>query len=120
MRDPSRGRPRARAIPDRRAGHAASLLIAAFGEKAARQDLRRLRGGLTAQDARRPNRAETAIAAISRPCRDRRLAPLEGVVREVGVCSGDRTRRKSPIERTVRRIDARRVFPEIDRPTTAG
>jgi transposase len=100
--------------------HDAQSLIEAFGEKEAKKLMKRIRWHYTPKHASWLNMAEIEISAISRQCLDRRLPTFEDVVREAAACSRDRNRRKTTIEWTFRRADARRVFPELYRPKLAG
>ncbi len=123
VRDLLRRYPHARVIHvilDNLNTHDAASLIEAFGEKAAKTLLNRIRWHYTPKHASWLNMAELEISAISRQCLDRRLPTFEDVVREAAACSRDRNRQKIMIEWTFQRADARRVFPELYRPKLAG
>lgn len=123
IRDLLRRYPHARMIHiilDNLNTHDAQSLIEAFGEKEANKLMKRIRWHYTPKHASWLNMAEIEISAMSRQCLDRRLPTFEDVVREAAACSRDRNRQKIKIEWTFRRADARRVFPELYRPTLAG
>lgn len=71
--------------------------------------------------AARPSRlAEIEISVLAKQCLGRRLPTIEQVQSEASHWSRDRNRKKTKINWTFNRKDAKRVFPELYRKRFAG
>ena len=95
--------------------HNEKSLIETFGEAAARSLLDRIEWHYTPKHASWLNMAEIELSAINKQCLDRRLSSLEQVQSQLSHCSRDRNRKKTKINWTFNRKDAKRVFPELYR-----
>jgi hypothetical protein len=95
--------------------HNEESLIDTFGEKQAKQLLKRIQWHHTPNHASWLNMAEIEISIMTKQCLDRRLAAIEDVGRHTAAWAHDRNRRKATIQWTFNRDDARRVFPELYR-----
>ena len=95
--------------------HNEKSLIDTFGEEAARPLLDRIVWHYTPKHASWLNMAEIELSALDKQCLARRLATIEQVQSEVSHCSRDRNRKKTTINWTFSRKDAKRVFPELYR-----
>ena len=95
--------------------HNEKSLIETFGEAAARLLLDRIEWHYTPKHASWLNMAEIELSAINKQCLDRRLSSLEQVQSQLSHCSRDRNRKKTRINWTFNRKDAKRVFPELYR-----
>jgi hypothetical protein len=123
VRDLLQKNPRARRIHlvlDNLNTHDAKSLVETFGEKQAKQLLKRIVWHHTPKHASWLNMAEIEISVLTKQCLDRRIAVLEDVQRQASIWSRDRNRRKATINWTFKHEDARRVFPELYRHKLAG
>lgn len=100
--------------------HNPKSVIQTFGAGPARSLLRRIVWHHTPKHASWLNMAEIEIAALTKQCLDRRLGTLEAVQRQSTVWARDRNRRRTTINWTFTKTDARRVFPELYRKKLAG
>jgi hypothetical protein len=123
VRDLLQKNPRARRIHlvlDNLNTHDAKSLVETFGEKQAKQLLKRIVWHHTPKHASWLNMAEIEISVLTKQCLDRRIAVLEDVQRQASIWSRDRNHRKATINWTFKHEDARRVFPELYRYKLAG
>ena len=100
--------------------HNEQSLIDTFGEARAKPLLDRIEWHYTPKHASWLNMAEIEISALAKQCLDRRLSTIELVQYEAYHWSRDRNRKKTKIDWTFNRKDAKRVFPELYRKRLAG
>ena len=95
--------------------HNEKSLIETFGEAHAKLLLDRIEWHYTPKHASWLNMAEIEISALAKKCLGRRLATINQVQCEASHWSRDRNRKKTQINWTFNRKDAKRVFPELYR-----
>jgi len=100
--------------------HHEKSLIETFGEAQAKLLLDRIEWHYTPKHASWLNMAEIEISALAKQCLDRRLSTIELVQSEASHWSRDRNRKKTKIDWTFNRKDAKRVFPKLYRKRLAG
>lgn len=100
--------------------HNEQSLLETFGEKQAKQLLKRIQWHHTPTHASWLNMAEIEISVMTKQCLNRRLAKIEDVQHQLAAWTRDRNRRKATIQWTFHHDDAHRVFPELYRNTLAA
>lgn len=95
--------------------HNEKSLRETFGEKQAKQLLKRIQWHHTPTHASWLNMAEIEISILTRQCLKRRLATIEDVQSQLAAWTRDRNRRHATIQWTFHHDHARRVFPELYR-----
>lgn len=95
--------------------HDEKSLIKTFGEKQAKQLLKRIQWHHTPTHASWLNMAEIEISIMTKQCLDRRISAMEEVQHHIAVWARDRNQCKAMIRWTFNHADARRVFPELYR-----
>jgi hypothetical protein len=95
--------------------HDEKSLLETFGEKQAKQLLRRIQWHHTPTHASWLNMAEIEISIMTKQCLDRRIPSMEEVQHHLAVWARDCNQCKAMIRWTFNHADARRVFPELYR-----
>jgi transposase len=100
--------------------HNEKSLIETFGEARAKPLLDCIEWHYTPKHASWLNMAEIEISVLTKQCLGRRLPTIDQVQSEASQWSQDRNRKKTKINWSFKRKDAKRVFPELYRKRLAG
>ena len=109
-----------RVVLDNLNTHRPAALYETFPPEEARRILKRLEFHYTPKHASWLNMAEIEISVLTKQCLGRRLPTIEQVQSEASQWSQDRNRKKTKINWSFKRKDAKRVFPELYRKRLAG
>ena len=123
VRDLSRRYPHAKRlhlVMDNLNTHNEKSLIETFGEAQAKPLLDRIEWHYTPKHASWLNMAEIEISVLTKQCLGQRLPTIEQVQSEASQWSQHRNRKKTKINWSFKRNDAKRVFPELYRKRLAG